>query len=68
MYYVRRSGQADRAHIIVVIVTAGEVTVNHAVFGRGGVDELTIADIDACMGASLAKRAAGVTEKVGRVA
>ena len=46
-----------------MVVTAGQVAVNHAVLGRGGVDELTVAHIDARMGAGLTERTAGIAEE-----
>ena len=56
--------QPETADKICIVVAAGQVADNHAAAaGRGGVDVLPVADVDAGVGAGLSGVAAGIVEE-----
>ena len=46
-----------------IIISAGQIAVNHAVLGRRGVDKLSIACVDANMRAGFAGVSAGIVKE-----
>ena len=62
-FFIMYCLDVDTTDEILIVVTTGQAADHNTVFGRGGVDVLTIANVDACMRASLAGVAAGIIEK-----
>ena len=58
-----RDSEANGALEIAIVVTTGDIAVDHAAFGRGGVNELSVANVDAGMGTSLTCISAGIIEE-----
>ena len=59
-----RNSDVDAAHEICIVITAGQAADDHAAAaGRGGVNELTVSNVNTGVGTSLTGVAAGIIEE-----
>ena len=59
-----RNSDVDAAHEICIVITAGQAADDHAAAaGRGGVNELTISNVNTSVGAGLTGVTAGIVEE-----